>query len=362
MVPRSGAPSLIRSRLWLVACFVVCAALGGYWVFSVVHSRSTRAQLVSVRADKLDFGDVWADENFVWTVPITNDGLEAITLREFFSSCACMGIQPKTLEIPAGGTGTIQLALNLTHGKPEAGKASRPFSVRVTASIGAKSTRKITWTISGRVRKVFEMVPSLLSFKEGSLVRGEVFPSQKVELHAHTEVTGVSAECRPPLATVAVVAGEAKNTFAVAVTPKRDLPAGELRFDVLVHGLTAHGALPVALLPVYGRVLEQVEFTPPTLLFGHRALGEQAEETVLVRSRSGKTFKVLTFEATSKSIEVERLAASSDSLPQFRVRQKFLELGQQSAVVSFRVLVDGRSVTVALPARYCGLARKVEER
>jgi hypothetical protein len=109
-------------------------------------------------------------------------------------------------------------------------------------------------------------------------------------------------------------------------------------------------------------VLQEVEAIPPAVLFSHRVLGERAEGTVMLRSRTGKACRVRTFESNSESIEVERLTAPPDSSPEFRIQQMIRKVGQQSATVSFCVLIDDRRITVAVPVRYCGLPKKMEER
>ncbi len=373
MVLQHNSASIKRLRLPVLLLCLAAVAGGALWLATALSSQSSivespptpqssEALPLSVPAGKLDFGEVWEDEKFVLTLPITNRGSEALKIRQFVASCGCMGIEPKSLEIAAQATCTIQATFNLTRGKPQPGETVRPFSAQVTALIDAKPLRHKKWTVCGKVRKLYDLVPELISFEEGSLIQGQAFPGRTVEVSCHTELTGLTAECRPPAGTVVVAPCKKRNVFSVTVTPNKDLPAGNLEFDVVLRGHTTGAVVPPVPLKIAGRVLQEVEAIPPVVLFGHHALGERAEDTVVLRSRTGKAFRVVAVESGRESIETERLPESSDSSPQFRVQQTFRKTGQQTATVSFHVQIDDRRITVAVPVRYCGLPKTAGER
>jgi hypothetical protein len=236
-----------------------------------------------------------------------------------------------------------------------------PFSAEVTALADSQPVRQKTWTLCGKVRKSFDIVPERVSFLEENLIQGQSFPSLTVEVSPQTELTGLAAECRPPLGRVVVAPSKKKLTFSVTVTPKQDLAVGNFEFDVVLRGHTKGTVLPPVPLRVIGKVLQEVEVIPPAVLFGHGVLGEQSEEILMLRSRIGKKLRVLSFQSSSESTKIGPLKESPDSSPQFRIQQSFLMTGQQSATITFFALIDDRRITLAVPVRYFGLSKTTED-
>jgi len=364
-------------RMLFVIIPIIFIALGVYWLATFFSSQGAGVESLpvmekseplplSVPTENLDFGEVWEDESFVWNLPITNRGSEELKIQQFVPSCGCIAIESKSLEIPSQATRTVQVKINLSRGKWRPDEAVRLFSEKVTALVDGKPVRHESWALNGKVRKLFDVAPALVSFEEGSLVEGHSFPSKTVEVSAYTELTGLAAECRPPLGTAVVVASKnnTSNTrFSVIVTPnKATLPVGNLEFEVVLRGHTKDAVLPPVPFMVLGKVLQEVEAVPPAILFGHGILGERAEDTVVLRSRTGEAFRVLTVQSSSESIEAERLKDSPDSSPQFRIQQTFRGTGQQTAQMTFVAVIDGRRISVVVPVRYYGLTQRPGER
>lgn len=80
----------------------------------------------------LDFGLVWEDYEFRWIIPIENRGSEPFVIEEFWSSCNCSSVAPRSLTIPPGEKREIRLTLNLTsldkHGASNGGGMRASFA------------------------------------------------------------------------------------------------------------------------------------------------------------------------------------------------------------------------------------------
>lgn len=108
-------------RLILYGCsFALLAVLGVRVASPPQLDRSQKAtpipspgQFGLVIATKyLNFGEVWEDERFPWTLPIENRSSKEVRL-ELRSSCNCLATVPSSLTIPAGEQRDIVLTMDL---------------------------------------------------------------------------------------------------------------------------------------------------------------------------------------------------------------------------------------------------------
>jgi hypothetical protein len=228
----------------------------------------------------LNFGEVWEDRHFVWTLPVENRSHEDIQVLEFTSSCKCLGIEPPVLVVPAGQTAEIRLTLDLTDsphpdtngGSPEGSGFSHRQGTNATvrdfrlaiAYRAAGMPNPRPWILQGRVRSALALVPPLLYLGD-DLVKGQPFEPQTVVVTAHTPLAELTAKCDPALASVHVTPLEGdRNRYAIELALNRTIRAGSFNFNVSVQAVTADGVQPPSLtLPVEGRVEEDVRAVPP---------------------------------------------------------------------------------------------------
>ncbi|MCH8045203.1 MAG: DUF1573 domain-containing protein, partial [Planctomycetes bacterium] len=173
---RSALPIRWWQAVLLLCLFVSATGLGIYWGQTHIVAGIENGFL-EVDPEHLDFGEVWVQDKFQWTLPITNTSSEPVEVLEFRSSCNCLSIEPKTLVLAPGETSDVHLTLDLTTRNPEqAAKASRRFSVRIAPIITGGLAQYTGWEIQGQVRSVFTVVPLPIEFGR-ELVRGTPFPS-----------------------------------------------------------------------------------------------------------------------------------------------------------------------------------------
>jgi hypothetical protein len=164
------------------------------------------------------------------------------------------------------------------------------------------------------------------------------------------------------LVKVQTVRAQTPRTFYLEITPNPDLPVGPLEARIYVDGITREGKIPaVGVVNLRGEVVHDIQFTPPALLFGAGPVGQTGEETVILKSRTGRPFVVDRIKAASEATVVERLLQSPDSEPHFHVRQQFLTPGAQSHKVTFAVRFDGTDerIDIDLPISYYGVRAKL---
>jgi hypothetical protein len=180
---------------WLrrgIALMVLALVTGGaYWVGSTtVNAPVPNAGLVAAGAG-LNFGEVWEHPEFKWTLPLENPTPGAVEVTGFNVSCACLRVEPKSLLLSPGQKKNVELTVDLRFGRNKS--MLRDFSVQLVPEIKDASLRQEGWTIWGKVRKAFDVVPEQVRFDEGALIRGETFPSKRVRVDAHIELVDLNS-------------------------------------------------------------------------------------------------------------------------------------------------------------------------
>ena len=83
---RHGVPE--RRNQWLLILGIVVALLVAAVALSKLR-RDGSTDLLRADPGALDFGVVWSDESFSWTVPLQNESGRELTIRDVNSSCGC---------------------------------------------------------------------------------------------------------------------------------------------------------------------------------------------------------------------------------------------------------------------------------
>jgi hypothetical protein len=306
----------------------------------------------------LDFGEVWEDPKFVWTLPIENRSAADITIPEFSASCTCLGIDPQSLTVPAGQTAKVRLTLDLTTERPKRWDGSpRKFEVRVYPEL-ENGLRHPGWKVHGRVRSAVTYEPRVLDFGE-SLVMGQSFDSRAVEVTAHMPLDSLVGSWDQALAAVQVIRlPEDPHKFSLQVQPRANLSVGPLKFAITLQPISQDGTrFPGVQVPVEGRVMDDVQVTPSKVLFGARPLGQKVEDTVVVHSLSGRPFEIRRVETASDDVTVNLLDDSLRASYQFRVTQVVSKPGNETSEVRFTIHTKEKSAaTVTLRVSYLVVA------
>ena len=127
---RQGTSRLVWIGRGLTVALLGLACAGSFWIGKVIREKPQGPALVVADA-ALNFGEAWEDAAFTWELPLENQGSTDVQVLELIPSCGCLVIEPRSLEVPAGQTRTVQLKLDLRPNLQDSAANPRDFSVRI---------------------------------------------------------------------------------------------------------------------------------------------------------------------------------------------------------------------------------------
>lgn len=358
VTPQSGRGLLYAKRgtMLLVlglSCGVAC------WLASGPTRSPVATESLTVDQARLDFGQAWEDKTFRWDLPLRNPTAEDIHIVEFATSCGCLTVDPPSLVIPAGQTARPRLTIDLTRRTHRDGAAAdRDFAVQVTPRFAHKSGTQPTWQIRGRVRSLLTVLPAQL-FIQHTRTTSDAFSPRMVKITANAPLQSLLAKCDPAHATVDLHRSTSNNSeFQLEIVPSSTLFSGNFRFDVALLPIDSQGRnLPVSILPIEGRLSEDLHAVMPTVAFGARVRGDIAEETISIESTARNQFQVESIKVESGDTVLRPSRIQGVQGKTFRLAQRITALGHHSGKVEFHLReTTGRDVLLTISVSYYGLA------
>jgi hypothetical protein len=342
----------------LIGCAVVSVAAGfGRWLRPEPPAATAPPPLLSTNVDRLDFGEVWEDPRFGWSVPLTNPGPAAIVVTEVRTSCGCTAAAPTAFRVEPGKAHALQLTIDLTPKPTDPADKPRQLAVAVTVACRAEGEdreRAAVFTVRGRVRPVLETVPRVPALGE----RSERAPPEPVTFAvvAHTpldaltavsESSGYGASCRP---------ADRPGRYVVSVHPSGLRPVGPATAVVRLVPVGPSGPLPEWRITLRGAVAPDTVAGPREVSAGSRAVDEVVEEVVTVGSLTGRVVVIEGVTAVGDGLTAERIGPIA-----VRVRQRVTRVGPLAGRVEVVVRADGGgSETVTVPVVGHGTASTTE--
>ncbi len=356
-VANSASTTLSRVVLSLLA-IGLGTTVGVYFLSRRISEGRARPAL-EIAASALDFGEVWDQRSFPWTLPIRNASNEPVEVLEFKTSCGCLSVEPESLVVPPGETVPVKLMLNLNaKNRQKASLCVRDFDVGLVPVTKSSLPGQTRWKLHGYVRR-YPLVtsPARVDFGE-ALVVGASFPSRAVDVHCLIPITGLTAECDESMATVHVeqIADDTQS-YRVEILPRADLSVGEHMFDVslkpLLRARQPGRELPPFQVEVTAHVLTDVYAVPSMLWLGAAKLGEVLDGTVAIAARS-RPFRVLEVRQNEEAqVEVARIEGVDAKTHVFRVMQRVAKGGTQRGGMEFIVQEEGGSEPYRVPVSVC---------
>jgi hypothetical protein len=266
-----------------------------------------------ISAERLRFGEVWEDSRFPWTITLRNGGAEDIRIEEFVTDCDCHDIDPKTLTIPAGGSGDVRLILDLSFSaKEEGGAKPRAFGASLKARLAGETQpdRSRMWTISGDVRPAISISSANLDLGRVS-ERMPPKPLERVEIVALVPLERISASINSREFVVKVERDEkTPMRFTLCVAPSRSLVRGEKAVEISVTPFDKDGRkLGTRKLPLKATVSSDIQPTTSGVLFGVHDVGAQVTETIMLRSMTDRECTAV------EKVACEGTALDAESIP-----------------------------------------------
>jgi len=348
MVKTERTTSARSKAIILLLLAVSCAV--AFWMHFAAANATANAQLV-VPESALDFGEVWEEEGFQWKLPIRNPTGRAVEISSFQSAPLCTSIQPGSLVIPPGDAAEVTLTLDLSRiciGQEKL--PVRDFSVPIVPVIQGSLPGQRGWVIRGRVRVPLLLEPYEVDFGD-NLVQGQPFSSRRVSVTSTTPLARVIARSDSARVSAKLTPVGDGNSRELEIVPEGSLGPGPWQANVLLEMLTATGeAIPPKRLRVRGVVKEDIEAVPSVVLLGACPVGGTAQETVVLRSTSGKPFEVRAVKTTSQHLVAEREGQTAPNLKQYRISQRVTWGDPQNGSITFRVEAErGEALLVTVP-------------
>lgn len=351
---RRGLRARFRIGVILALAGVVGAAAA--WYLKKLPSADAQSML-EPSPERLNFGEVWEDPHFSIDLPITNTRGQDLEIKQFLKTCNCSRIEPPSLTIPAWQTREVRLILDLTPKKPEEFAASvRDFEVGISPEVSGERGGP-WWTIRGRVRSV--MLSDMPKIDFGNVSEwSQSLPIRKVTLTTRSSVENLSASCSAPEFAVQVEkrAAAKENQFDLTVAMKKAAKRGAIHTSISIMPVVSEGErLPPRQIEVLGRVVSDIDVSPPGVFFAGCPVGTTKTEKVTLRSLTGQEFEVTAMRCEGDGLSVERRGSARGGGLAFEVKQKVDWSGEHNGKVFFRI---GRSTVkeeeVMLPVSYTG--------
>jgi len=335
------------------ATFVACTAGAGFVLYqSTVSSRSASQPVAkfSVPEESLQVGTVWEDERFQTSIPVTNNEPFSVDVASFSASCDCLSIEPASFRIDPAETRKLSLCVDLT----SQAAISEKFSVRFTPLLAhgpsGGPTRGPQWSLTGTVRRA-------LLFQQKTYYLGrhselaQPMPQLVIPVQAAVDLKALSVESDHPSISTEVGPNTAGN-YTVTIRWLSELPVGPFNATVTLRPIHSTGdPLPVRRLLVQGTIVPDIETAPPTIAAGGRRIGETFEESVTIRSITGRALTDIQSKAEGAGLTVSELGGPSAYL----VRQHVLGQGTVTNQVRFSAKTGGKPVSFCLPVNFTGV-------
>jgi hypothetical protein len=358
---RQVAPS--RRNQWLLPLGTVVVLLAAGVVLSTLR-RDRSTDLLRADPGALDFGVVWSDESFSWTVPLQNESGRELTIRDVQASCGCGAVKtepPLPCTVPSGASAQLKLLLDLTP-SPSSPPTRERREIEATFRLEVEHSLPVAFTLRGRVRDAIAPEAQTIEFGE-TLSRGVPFASRHVVVRELVPLSQLAAECDPAVGSVRVSSlAEDHGKHKVVFLPNPQLPEGSFAAVIKLTSTTVDGeVLPAVSIPVAGNVLPEIRCIPPGLDVGVHAIGDTVEESVVLQSSGGRPFEILdTTTAFNDNTCDLRVVESGDgagtSRRTFVVSVGLQKTGHNSAKIEFAVRdPDRQTKTIVLPVKGYGV-------
>ena len=363
--PKHQTQHIGRTVVMMVGVGALCAVL--MWRWSNVEGDSVHEERLSVNEATLNMGTVWAQRRFPWKLQLENNTEIDVAVDDLKATCLCMSIEPVKFVVPAKGSVEITLLLDLVVNRSKSAAAeTTPFSVDIIALVSGQPDERLTWTLTGAIRKSANFSPAELFFDETSnqWAPEHRLETQEVSFSVPVPLQDVSVRVHPADRGTAVARFTTSTSGIVEVTPAADLRAGPFAFDVELSGVTVRGEqLPVSVLPVRGVCLRDIYAVPAAVTFGPCKIGDIVETTVVLNSRTKRLFSVKSITGQSNAIQVEPIKVKGgveSTAHLFRVRQRIVNEGAQQGEIVIETSSPGATATdaIIIPVRYVGIKKE----
>ena len=244
-----------------------------------------------VAPNEFDFGVGWEQGSHKHAFTLHNRTAQPIAITQWRTSCTCTDITPHTLEIPARGSASVAVTINLSAAySAKADSPDQRLSISVEPILFSGVATQTAWTFSGKARRIFVEYPSI----SGTLDYLEPPKPRTILFKTHFPLTDADVTSSSPLlrASIRTLDGEAKS-HQIDVSLVGDLTLGRFDSSLKLTGRSLGQDLPELPIPVIVDVLADVFAEPPFIHFGIVESELPSRQSLKLRSRHQRPFDVL---------------------------------------------------------------------
>jgi len=234
------------------------------------------------------------------------------------------------------------------HSEPDLG--GKDFQVAIHPRISKGGRPQMGWVVQGKVKQAFAINPPVVDFEQ-SLVRGQSFAPRWADITCELDVVELTAHCDSPSFHVMVKReGTNSRRFRLEFQPRKDMPSGPFNHLVKLSASTPSKKEVCGVVPVIGRLFEDIRLQPEFLVFGAERVGTKLVETVVLQSRSEQVFSVRGIDKEgADGVAIERIQKQENGSQRLVVSFPVRRLGQQT--YEFHVKVHTQQGPLSLPLK-----------
>jgi hypothetical protein len=246
---------------------------------------------LQISEDFLDFGEVWAQGEFLWAIEIRNNDDVPIEILEFISSCECLSVTPGQLIIPPNSSGLIELVINLLPWDSRtASDEYRPIEIHLTPLIKNSPPIHSGWRIRGLVHH------SLKNVGVNYVLPDELGEDAIVDLNwePFVQLENICVETQTPFFIENLSVENTSNTsINFRIKSLKPISPGAIEIPLFILIEIPDGTkLPIFPLVLKGSIGETIRATPNFLHLGILPIGNKGRKFVAIRSSDGREFQI----------------------------------------------------------------------
>ncbi len=341
----------------LYSLVLVIVAFGSYvleYHSSDLQGANELSTVLELDSGSYDFGTVWEQDGFEWPITIRNRSEKEVQIKKFLTSCRCTEVEPTSINVPGDSEVKVTLKLNLRQYAMDVDALvktkSSDFSVSVSPQFdNSINTLPIKWMVKGSVKKALSNIPREIEL--GSISeKSRQYVQHEFEVDKSKDVSSLSVSSTSSLVSAEVIS---QSDSRVRIYLQTDLSDTEvLNTELILNAKTQKGIeLPAIKIPVSGHIVQDIESVPPRALLGIITKGRPKEKEVLLKSRSGHSFKIQYIKCDDPNIKVTRVNSSqldSNESAAYRIKVSPVQTHKSPSKVMFTVFSRENSSEVSV--------------
>lgn len=338
-----------RRRLLLITLLVAAAAVTGTLTarWRSPHQTPNPSALpaaLSIDPQYLDFGEVWETDHFQLVLPVRNVTADPVRLVEWRTSCTCLDVKPLAMEFGPNETKRATVLLDIGSKFRMNQTATQHVGVNLAAALG--DGKVVEWAVRGMAKSVMKTYPDLVFPPVSELAQPYGAKHADLEFTSPISIESVSTDSLFIMAAIREDATSPQTRRPIELRFAAAIPCGEHRFTLTVEGATQSPQQQVVKrFSGVLRIVPDIQGDPGQVVFPAMAVGGEGEETVALKSLTGRAVHIESVAVDGEGLTAEQVAGEAKLV----VKQRSMKVGQLSTRVRVTVRSGERVCDVIIP-------------